>query len=107
MYKILVADDEPDIVKMLEVFLTKVGFLVVMDIKMPEVSGMNILQEMWMSGKKTPAVILTGMMDAQIYSDDLKSMGYVLEDVVYKPVELSVLLKTIKRKLGIEGEIAG
>lgn len=123
MYKILVVDDEPNIVKVFEAFLIKNGFevitalggekaieilntdtkidLMVLDMKMPKVSGLDIINEMVRINKKIPAIVLTGLIDAEKYLVDLNKLGYSQEDILCKPADLFVLSELIKKKLGI------
>ncbi|MDP3732080.1 MAG: response regulator [Candidatus Omnitrophota bacterium] len=123
MYKILVVDDEPNIVKVFETFLIKNGFevikapggeeareilnstvqidLMLLDMKMPKVSGLDVINEMVRINKKIATIVLTGSIDAEKYLIDLKALGYSREDILYKPTDLFVLLGLIKNKLGI------
>jgi DNA-binding response OmpR family regulator len=116
-------DDEPNIVKVFETFLIKNGFevikaaggeeaikvlnsdtkidLMLLDMKMPKVGGIDIINEMVRINKKIPAIILTGSVDAEKYLIDLKVLGYGREDILYKPADLFELLELIKKKLGI------
>jgi len=117
--KILVIDDEPDIVKMLKTRLETGGYqviaardgiegfkkareqrpdLILLDIIMPEVDGLTVLRRL-RSDEATcgiPVIMLTakGMTDsifeAQIYG---------ATDYIIKPFRLSELLKFIKRYL--------
>ncbi len=123
MYKILVVDDEPNIVKVFETLLIKNGFevikalggeeareilnstvqidLMLLDMKMPKVSGLDVINEMVRINKKIATIVLTGSIDAEKYLIDLKALGYSREDILYKPTDLFVLLELIKNKLGI------
>lgn len=122
MYKILVVDDEPQIAKVLEEFLVKSGFevtkaiggeeaieilhsdikidLMLLDMKMPKVSGKDVINKMQELNKKIPTVILSGSIDAIKYLEELSKIGFTEEDVLYKPVDLFVLLNKVKKKLG-------
>lgn len=123
MYKILVVDDEPNIVKVFERFLIKNGFevikaaggeeaikvlnsdtkidLMLLDMKMPKVGGIDVINEMVRINKKIPAIILTGSVEAEKYLADLKVLGYSREDILFKPADLFEVLELIKKKLGI------
>jgi CheY-like chemotaxis protein len=116
-------DDEPNIVKVFETFLSKNGFevikaaggeeaikvlnsdtkidLMLLDMKMPKVGGIDVINEMVRINKKIPAIILTGSIDAEKHLIDLKASGYSREDILFKPADLFELLKLIKKKLGI------
>jgi len=123
MYKILVVDDEPGIAKVLQDFLVKSGFavtqslggeeamkilnseaktdLMVLDMKMPKVTGMDVIKEAERIKRKIPTIILTGSVDAEKYLIDLAKFGYTEKDILYKPVDLFLLLDMVKKKLKI------
>jgi len=121
MYKILAVDDEPRIAEVLHEFLTKAGFdvknvlggreaieiiksdikidLMVLDMKMPKVTGFDVIKEMERISKKLPTIILTGSIDAEKYLGGLRVLGYTREDILHKPVDLFELLDAVKKKL--------
>ena len=121
MRKILVVDDEARIAELLEGFLIKSGFdvikafggqeaieilnsgikidLMVLDMKMPEVSGCDVLLEMERINRRIPTLIFTGSIDAQIYLREFRALGYTEKDILYKPVDLFELLNSVKKKL--------
>lgn len=123
MYKILVVDDEPRIAKVLEDFMVKSGFevaqalggeeaikilnseaktdLMVLDMKMPKVTGTDVIMEMERIKRKIPTIILTGSVDAEKYLIDLIKFEYTEKDILYKPVDLFLLLDMVKKKLKI------
>ncbi|MBU2034640.1 MAG: response regulator [Candidatus Omnitrophica bacterium] len=123
MFKILVVDDEERIADIMERYLSRSGFevikaiggeeavkilnsdakldLMLLDMKMPKVDGMAVMQKAKELGKNSPIIFLTGSIDAERYLDELKNSGFSREDVLYKPVDLPVLLKKVKEKLGI------
>ena len=123
MYKILVVDDEPGIAKVLQDFLVKSGFavtqslggeeamkilnseaktdLMVLDMKMPKVTGMDVIKEAERIKRKIPTIILTGSVDAEKYLIDLAKFGYTEKDILYKPVDLFLLLDMVKKKLKV------
>lgn len=124
MYKILVVDDEPEIVKILEEFFIKMDFevvtaaggeeaievlksdiiidLIVLDMKMPKIKGIDVLEKMKSLNKKIPVITLTGSIDAQKHKEQFEKLGYSSNDVCYKPVDLRALLDVIKKKLSLE-----
>ncbi|MFC1592585.1 response regulator [Candidatus Omnitrophota bacterium] len=126
MHKILVIDDEPELVEILRKLLTKNNFevltalsseqaleilesdikidLMVLDIRMPRITGIGILERMKKMNRNIPILILTGSLDGQIYNSDLVNLGYSLEDICYKPVDLFLVLGLIKKKLGIDSK---
>ena len=119
--RILVVDDEEEIAKLLEEFLNKKGYrvitalggqkaieiiksqeyidLMILDLKMPAVNGMDVLQELRRLNKQIPVVILSGSLDLQNFIDDLKKLNYNEKNILYKPLDLFVLLKIIKNYL--------
>jgi len=121
MHKILVVDDEPRIAKVLQDFMAKSGFqvtqalggeeaikilnsemkidLMVLDMKMPKVTGMDVINEMERIKRKIPVIILTGSVDAEKYLIDIIKFGYTEKDILYKPVDLFLLLDMVKKKL--------
>lgn len=126
MHKILVIDDEQRIADILEGFLTKMGFevikayggepgievlnsgkeldLVVCDMKMPKVNGLEVIKAMIKLGLKTPVIILTGSIEAEKYLYEVEALGFKEGDLAYKPVDLFALLELVKNKLGIDGK---
>jgi len=98
MDRILVIDDEAEIIKILEKFLTKMSFdvvstsdgeegirllnegtpfnLLIVDMKMPRVRGIDILQNMAKNNIKIPVIVLTGSFDEEKYLAELSALGY-------------------------------
>ena len=122
MSKIMVVDDEPNIVKLLEKFLSLKGFevlglvdgkkalelikidtridLIIIDMKMPNMSGISVLKEIKAMNKNIPAIILSGCPDVEGRdSEDLKTIGHNADEVLCKPMDLFVLLDIINKKL--------
>jgi DNA-binding response OmpR family regulator len=122
MSKLLVVDDELEIVKILDKFLTKVGFeviattegdtaisrllddktldMIILDMKMPKIKGIDILKKMRECGIVLPVIILTGSFDEEKYLSDLRELGYNHDDILLKPIDLNVLLAMVNKKLG-------
>jgi len=122
MRKILVVDNEPEIVKVTEQFLGKMGYevqtalggekgtdilrsdaridLMILDMKMPGKKGMDVLREMKEMNRNMPVIILTGSVDRKIYAEELTRLGHSDEDVIIKPMDLYTLLEMVKKKLG-------
>ncbi len=123
MYKILVVDDEERIADITEKFLQMNGFdilkatggeeairllstdaefdLMVLDMKMPDANGLAVIRKKTELGKKFPLLLLTGSIDAEKYLKVLKEEGVTEEDILYKPVDLFVLLEKVRKKLNI------
>lgn len=121
MYRILVVDDEKEIIKVLEEFLSKIGYEViialggkkaieiidsnvplhgmVVDLKMPEIDGYEVLKKLKETGREIPVIILSGMMEEEKNFTDLRKLGYKDEDILYKPIDPYQLSDMIKKKL--------
>ena len=108
---ILVVDDEPQVRKLLETFLTRVGFkvmlaadglealeilregtpsLVVTDVTMPNLNGLELTRRLRMSHKtaRIPILMLSALKQE---SDVLAGYAQGADDYVGKPVELTIL----------------
>lgn len=127
MSRILVIDDEKEIVDILEEFLTKKGFtvlgalggkegmeiidskipldLIAVDLKMPGIKGTDILRKIKEEGIKTPVIILSGILKMSEEFDELKNLGFGEEDVLHKPVDLYELLEKVKDKLSAKPDV--
>ncbi|MBU1086754.1 MAG: response regulator [Candidatus Omnitrophica bacterium] len=121
MYKILAVDDEIAISSILDKFLSKSGYqvtvanggeqalvilsehpeidLMVLDIKMPGFSGVDVLNVLKKNNNKTPVIILSGSIGIQENVELLNELGYDEEQVLYKPIDLNELLIRIKKIL--------
>jgi DNA-binding NtrC family response regulator len=114
MKKILIVDDDPAVTNYLMVFLMQTGLfetgvindsrevsarmekdafdVVLLDMDMPNVSGMDILQEMRMKGVDTPVVVLTGVSDVDLA---VKAMKLGAFDYLIKPADEDRLLEVL------------
>ncbi len=123
MKKILVVDDEEMIVNIMEKFLTMSGFgvvravggeaamkvldsderidLMIVDMRMPDISGIDVVKKKIELKKKFPVLFLTGAVDAGSSLDEIEKEDITENDILLKPVDLSVLLGKIKDKLKI------
>lgn len=122
MAKILIVDDEVEIVRILEKFLTKMSYEVVstsdgekaisllgedkslnmaiLDMKMPRIKGIDILKTMAERNITLPVIVLTGSFDEEKYLVDLQKLGYGHDDILLKPIDLNELLTMVNEKLG-------
>lgn len=122
MNRILLVDDEPEILRAVEEFLTRNGFdvvcalegqkaidlidsgarvdMAVLDVKMPGMNGFDTLREIRKRREGLPALFLTGSINKMMHYDDLRSLGYDIDDILQKPVNLNELIKEIKKRLG-------
>ncbi|MGB2599007.1 MAG: response regulator [Candidatus Omnitrophota bacterium] len=114
MAKIMIVDDEQEILSLLELFLTKNGFqvvkcpggrsaietvtadkaidLAVLDRRMPDVDGSVVLEEIRKLNRGIPVILLTGSLGDQ--TRDLE-----VDDFLMKPIDLNELLEKVKKLL--------
>jgi two-component system response regulator AtoC len=117
--KILIVDDEDKIVDLMVRYLTRNQYdvigavggakaieillkddtisLVISDLKMPDVNGIDVLKECMK--RKIKVLILTASINLSKYGEDLKKLNYNLDEVLYKPIDMKILLEAIKSKL--------
>lgn len=116
-YSILVVDDEPNVCEFLVDFLTFNGYnalsaisgkealqilssqeidLMLLDIIMPEMNGLEVLVRVKQEYPQTPVIILTGAKDQNIVAESLR-LGAV--DLIYKPIDLETLERSINTNL--------
>ena len=116
-YKILIVDDEQNVCEFLGEFLQDKGYLVIkarsgskalrylgknnpdlvlLDILMPGMSGLEVLKRIRKLYPDLPVIILTGVKDKQVV-DDIINVGPV--DFIPKPIDLDVLEKCISNNL--------
>lgn len=116
-YSILIVDDDSSILQLLEARLTKAGFqvwtathgkqalqklcehsidLVLSDVKMPGLSGKELLQEVTENWPGIPVVLLTAYGDVQ---DAVSSMHQGAADYITKPFDGPDLVKRIQNLL--------
>jgi DNA-binding response OmpR family regulator len=120
-HKILVVDDELTVLDVIHAFFSKMGFeiikahggkeaidilrsdskpdLIIVDMRMPEVSGIDVLTELAKIKNSIKAIILTGVLEEDRYPVGLSELGYGKEDIMYKPADLFALLELAKKKL--------
>jgi len=114
--KILVVDDEPDIVITLSTFLASEGFkvytatrpsqalehaknyqidLALIDLAMPEMNGVELLKKLKEINPKLEAIIITAYRDAEKVVEAFKAGAY---DCIFKPFNLKYLRDAIFAK---------
>jgi len=112
-----VIDDEADIGRILQIFLTKKGFdvltaesgekglevlkkeqpdLLILDMSMPGIGGQGVLKELKKGKPSFPIIILTGSMSEE---EILIGSGPIVSDFVFKPVDLNILLEKVNKLL--------
>lgn len=121
MKRILVVDDEPEIEKVLATFLKGNGFdvitagggrealriiesgekidLMVLDLKMPEISGVDVLRKMRDDGINLKTIVLSGSIDVHGCQEGLWELGFKQEEILNKPVSLRILLEEINKRI--------
>lgn len=115
---ILVADDEVSICRLLQRFFTKEGYrvltsfngqeameivrkepiaLAILDIQMPEMTGLEALQELRERGIEIPVIIMTGQCSPASLEEARRfhSFAYLL-----KPFELEELRRLVSEAVG-------
>ena len=120
MPKILVVDDEPNIIELARLYLEREGYqvegvsngrdalarqstanpdLIVLDLMLPDMSGWDILMTIRTSKelRETPVVIMTAVArdGGQHLVRHMKADGYLI-----KPFDVDALLHQVKRVLG-------
>ncbi|MBP7055842.1 MAG: response regulator [Candidatus Omnitrophica bacterium] len=126
MYRILIVDDEPEIVNILELLLKTKGFevvtacggakgieaiksgikidLLVLDKKMPKLDGLAVLKELKKSQDKIPVIILTGSLSRSFSKEDVKDISQFKISYLSKPIEFEEFVKVVNRSLGISND---
>ena len=115
--KVLVVDDDPDARKFMHDLLTDIGYEVVeegnptqvlrvvrkekpdiitMDLKMPDVSGDQIVRALQHAKFEIPIVVISGQLEQRVLMR-LLQMG--LKRILKKPVELERLRQTLEEAL--------
>ncbi len=115
--RILVIDDEQIVCELLEQFLTNIGHevryalngkdalelyktfaphLTLLDVIMPKMSGIAVLQRIRDMDKKSKVIMISGMHDLEMAKEAI-TMGAV--DYITKPVDLEFLAKFISQQV--------
>ncbi|HEX5951043.1 MAG TPA: response regulator [Actinomycetota bacterium] len=117
--KILVVDDDPDIVKFIEVTLTRAGFdvgaafdgrealdtvsewrpdLVLLDIMLPTIDGFEVAHELRRRARLTGMAII--IVSARgLPEDRLRGLSIGVDDYIVKPFEPDILLARVRSAL--------
>lgn len=115
--RVLVVDDEEDLRRLLSDIVTKAGYEVMsasdgeeaiglvkqsrydvalLDIQMPNMSGIEVLRYLQKNSKNTKSIILTGYADLK-HAMEAREFG--AQDFISKPYKLEDVLATIERVL--------
>lgn len=119
MNKILIIDDEKEIVSMLSEFLSQRGYaiataldgeegfkkfdtenpdLVLCDIKMPRKDGFQFLKEVRASRRWVPIIIISALDDP---ASVLKGYDFQADFYISKPVDLNEILRSVELMLSL------
>ncbi|MDY6912490.1 MAG: response regulator, partial [Chloroflexota bacterium] len=79
----------------LEKFTQDDYHLVIIDVKMPGISGLDVLRQIKTDRPTTTAIMLTGVSDNEATREIAITNGAF--DVLTKPCSLDILLETIKK----------
>ena len=117
--RVLVVDDEPDIREILGVYLTRLGYevlladtslgalemvsthppdVVLLDLTMPGVGGEAVITRI---SREVPVIVITGMDNAEAARDALESGAF---DFVAKPFNLNRVRQVIEAAIAKRGE---
>lgn len=121
MERILVVDDEPGIRKVLSKALPRFGYevvtaadgqqaieilngpqtlnLMILDWRMPKVSGLSVVRELIRQKRRLPILILSGAIDTDCEAETLAAVGCSPADVHRKPFQLLAFIEAVQHKL--------
>jgi len=117
--RVLVIDDEEDVREVLKLHLDSAGYnvveaengevginilrsednmvnvgLILLDIRMPQMDGMNFIKILKHHTLRIPVIVLTGYPDRQM-GESLKKMG--VKEFLVKPIEKQKLIESIRK----------
>lgn len=115
--RVLIAEDDPDLIELLSLFLTRGGYelvlasngieavevamaeqpdLVLMDVNMPLMDGLSAVRNLRAKGFKQPVIALTASLSA---NDRDQAFSWGCDGYLVKPISMPELLSTIDRQL--------
>jgi len=124
MSRILIVDDEAPIRDVLSTFLEDIGYethavhdgenaidwlrdekpdLILLDVRMPGMSGIEVLKNARQLYPKMPVIMISGYADEDLAREALQEGAY---DFFLKPFELSVIEARLFAKLGFDSDAA-
>lgn len=127
MNKVLIIDDDSNIVTTLEIYFEENNFkvfsaetaekglasaksqlpdLILLDLKLPDKSGLDVLQEIIESGIKTQVLMITAYASIETAVSAVKMGAFDYLPKPFVPGQLDLVLEKIKRFSQMENEIA-
>ena len=118
MATLVIVDDEPGIVEEVKVFFEEEGYhvytadsgeegievirkrkpdLVLIDVKLPDISGLQVLEETRKVSPRTKTIVITGYVDQSLI-DQAERLGR--DAFLQKPFDLEALKNEVDRLLG-------
>jgi FixJ family two-component response regulator len=76
--------------------------LMILDMKMPKVTGLDVLKVKHGLNDRRPVIIVTGSMGQEEVHAEVKALSFGRENVIHKPVDLFLLLDEVKKQLGMK-----
>ncbi len=119
MAKILVIDDEPSILESLNMFLTEKGHtvltaetgamglslfleksfqVIIMDIRLLDFNGLDILETMMQEKKSSKVIMITAFQDMETTIAAMKKGAF---DYIHKPLDVGKIEKAVNRAINI------
>ena len=119
MANILIIDDEPSILESLNMFLTEKGHfvltaqtgekglelfsnhsfhVVIMDIRLPDINGLDILQTMIKKNNRSKIIMITAFQDMETTIVAIKRGAF---DYLHKPLDVDKIEKAVNRAVNI------
>jgi DNA-binding NtrC family response regulator len=94
-YELLEAADAETAFKLLRAPAEQIG-VVICDIKMPEISGVTLLQQIKREFETLPVIVLTGLVDLKVAVEVMRKGAF---DFLTKPIKKDDLILVIEKAL--------
>jgi len=113
MRPILIVDDDPEIIRILKIFLEKIGCksdsvmsaedalararsedfeAILLDILLPDGDGVDVLKQLHRISPEIPVIMITGVKDIEIAGECMRSGA---ADYITKPFDMEYLKTTV------------